>query len=170
MAVPAVSREKLIADACFLIAFRKGASKALQLAAVHLGEIVIPVPILGEVHDLSEAECLEMNLTIYEPSLAELLAAQPTLVKAKGLQYPDRLCVHIADKHGYEIITNDKPMHKACRHSGIPVRWGLQVLVELVEKQLLKPFEAWEMAVAMADANAYMARPVMLEFKRKIGL
>ncbi|MGF1643240.1 MAG: PIN domain-containing protein [Thiotrichales bacterium] len=156
----------LIIDANVLIDYLKSDPAILAFAARHLGQIYIPRAVLEEVEQLTETYCQQFGLTLVDESLEILIAA----AELRGsLSFADRVCLLLARERGWTCVTNDKPLHKACRADGIGVIWGLRLMLELTRANQLEPAAAIEVATAIHRLNPRHITPAIVEeFRQKI--
>ncbi len=95
------------------------------------------------------------------------MAAQAALA-SQGLSFQDRLCLLIAKREGWICVTNDTALRRACSDSGVPILWGLQFLLELVEAQVVTREEALDCARAISDSNSYITKKLLDDFIAKL--
>ena len=161
------TRESLVGDASVLIDFCAGAPTALPLIERHLGDLHVPSTILEEVDGLTEGDLQKLGLRLYEPKLAQLAAAA---IPLSGLSFPDRVCLRVGADEGWAVVTNDKPLRKACCETGVKVYWGFELLCGLVDAGATSAEKAMEIAHAIAATNKYITQPVLDGLKRMLGL
>lgn len=90
---------------------------------------------------------------------------------ARGrLSFQDRICVLVARAGSYTCVTNDRSLRSACTAAGVPVLWGLEILVELVAARALPAESAREIAAQIVAANTRMDASVFERFLERIGL
>jgi hypothetical protein len=129
----------LIVDANVLIDYASTDDTVLALASVHLGEIVVPRPVLGEVDAMDEADCDRLGLRIVDPTLEQLLEA----ASQRGrLSFEDHVCLVVARDNGWTCVTSDGRLRAACVDVGIEVMWSLDLLVALVRVEALPADDA----------------------------
>lgn len=129
----------LIVDANVLIDYASTDEAVLALASAHLGEVVVPSPILSEVEALDEADCDRLGLRIVDPTLEQLLEA----ASQRGrLSFEDHVCLIIARDNGWTCVTSDGRLRAACAEVGIEVLWSLDLLVDLVRVEALPADDA----------------------------
>lgn len=76
----------LVLDANVLIDYCQCDLTVLSLASKRVGKVHVPSPVLDEVHELDEDECVRLGLAVVEPELDEgLIAAQ----RRCGLSFQD---------------------------------------------------------------------------------
>ena len=122
-------RQGMILDACVLIDFIKADRVILASISKHLGSLHVIQEVLEEVHEIHHIEeILELGIKVIEPELEDVFTAAQ---KRGPLSFQDWLCLLTAKRHGLTCVTNDKSLRKICQQEEIPLRWGLELLVEL---------------------------------------
>lgn len=158
----------LIVDANVLIDYANSDLSILALVSRHVGLIHVPSVILDEVDGLNEEDCFNLGLSVVEESIEVLLTAAET---RGALSFEDHVCLLLAAENGWTCVSNDKPLHSACVEESVPVKWGLRLMIELVEGGHLGKDDAFEVAEAIQVSNPRHITSVIIdEFKRKINL
>lgn len=159
-------RRRLIADANVLIDYVGADTSVLSLLARHAGALHVPAQVLLNVDGLDAAECERLGLTVVDPSLEQLLEAGR---RRGGLALDDHVCLVMARDHGWCCLTNDRALRNACGREGIPVLWGLEAMLGLVETALLPPVNAIEVATLIHKGNPmFVTSTVLAEFESKV--
>ena len=158
--------ELFIVDACVLIDFVETDRSLLRLISQHVGQIRVPSPVLGEVRQLTRDSAEEVGLVVVEPALD--VALQAAERGTPGLSFQDELCLRVAAAEGWTCVTNDRRLRVECEARSVYVRWGLELLLLLVEARVLGTNEAIDAVRAMASLNPRLARKVVLSFERKV--
>lgn len=157
----------LLFDANVLIDYDAGDRELLALCARHLAPVMIPTPILDEVHTLDEADCTLLGLTPVEPTPELLMAAAD---RSPGLSFQDQLCFLLCDDNGWICVTNDTRLRSACIQSGIRTVRGLRPLIDLVQCGHVEPRRAVSAVQAMHIENPYhISTAVVQAFCWEIG-
>lgn len=125
----------LLIDANVLIDFADSDVTVLRLASRHLAPMHVLRPVLREVTQLDATDCDDLDLTLSEPTVKQLLAAGS---RRRSLSFFDRLCLIVAREQGWACVTNDTALRKECGTEGVQTVWGLELLVGLVEARLGK--------------------------------
>ena len=157
----------LIIDANVLIDYANTDLSVLKLVANHLGPIHIPSVVLDEVDQLSEEDCESIGLIVLEEPVEILLAAGE---KRGALSFEDHVCLLLAKENNWVCVSNDKPLHRACREEEVSVMWGFRLMIELVGMECLGKDTAMEIAQAIQISNPKHITPKIIEeFRRKIN-
>ncbi|VGO15580.1 hypothetical protein PDESU_04165 [Pontiella desulfatans] len=137
----------------------------LRLVSEHLFPIKLPRSILNEVDQLTQDQAEALGMEIVEETYEQLKEAS---IRGGALSHVDKLCFAIARDNHWAIWTSDKPLHKQCKTSGIPVYWGLQLMLELCQAGKLDPEYAKEAAEAIEQINERITAEVVSEFIIKL--
>lgn len=157
----------LLLDACVLIDFATSDVSVLTLVSAHVGQVHVPSPAFDEVEQIDDALASSLGLKLVEPTLEMLVEA----AAARGrLSFQDRICVLVARAGGFTCISNERPLRAACAAEGVPVLWGLELLVELVAARALPAESAREVAGQLMATNRRMDPNVFDRFLKRIGL
>jgi len=151
---------ELVADANVLIDYAQTDPSVLTLHVRHFGPIYVPSVILDEVDQLDAADCESLELTVVEEPLEILVAAS----EERGpLSFEDKVCLLLARANKWICITNEKPLHRACKQDKIASIWGLRLMIELVHAEQLSRDSAIEVAQAIHRINPRYITPEILE-------
>ncbi len=162
-----VGATTLISDANVLIDyFKVGRHRVLKLVAEHVCAIQVPYAIFQEVEQLTEDVAEELGLEMYEETLEQIRSVAGQ--RKGGLSPQDRLCYEIAAGEGWGVWTSDKRLHRHCSSEAIPVVWGLQMLLILHERNLIKHDYARTTAEKIFEINEFMAQEVYDGFLVKL--
>ena len=156
----------LLVDANVLIDYVASERAVLASAARHVGSVYVSTTILDEVASLDAAECERLGLHVVEPSLPQLATAAG---KRGRLSFQDHLCLILARENGWTCVTNDVALRKACAHDGVPVLWGLEVMVELVAGGHLEIPDAIAVAESIHRLNPlHINEGIVARFRERI--
>jgi len=157
---------ELVADANVLIDYAKTDPTILALYTRHLGPIYVPNVILDEVDQLDISDCESLGLTVVEEPLQILLAASE---KRGPLSFEDRVCLMLAQANQWVCVTNEKPLHRACKQEKMASIWGLRLMIELARAEQLKSDSAIEVAQAIHRINPrYITLVILARFKAEL--
>lgn len=93
-------------------------------------QVAISSTILEEVSSISEKDCIELNILVFEPTLEQAMKA----IECPGpLSFQDWICLYFAQENGWILVTNDMPLRKKCFDLNIESIWGIELLCILVE-------------------------------------
>jgi len=158
-------RQFLILDANTLIDFCKCDKTIIKLICTHVGQIHLATPVLSEIKEINEGECIELGIKLVEPELGQVMLA----VDKKGsLSFQDNICLILAKEHGWTCVTNDKPLRRMCKKEGIPLIWGIQLICILVESGGLPVKHARNIIIEIQENNPKYITDIIVQkaFKR----
>ena len=156
----------LILDANVLIDYCSAERTILTLISQHVGRIHVPTLLLEEVQSLDIGECERLGLNVFEPETEMVFAAGK---RRPGLSYCDHLCLLLAKQKAWTCVTNDGKLRRECGVEGVPVLWGLEPLIALVEMGQIAATEAKKVARAIQAENPfYITEAIIRRFFRRI--
>jgi rRNA-processing protein FCF1 len=156
-----------IADANVLIDYAKTSPAILGLVAQHVGPVYVVADVLEEVDQLDVAQCHAIGLKVVDGNLAQLAQASQ---RGGPLSFEDKLCLILARDNGWSCLSNDGPLREACKAQGVPVVWGLEIMLVLVKNQHLSAVDAIKVAQAIHAVNPmYITSKVLAAFQNKLA-
>ena len=157
----------LVFDANVLIDYWHGNRSLLPLISTAVGTITFPGAVFDEVGELTTRSCRANRIQFAELSIEVMAAASE---KQEGLSFPDWLCLALAKERGAHCVTNDVLLRNQCERENVPVLWGLEPLVMLVQQGLVSPRIARRTVLKMQQSNPhYITRKIVEDFLKKIG-
>ncbi len=160
-AASSTERTSYVFDACVLIDLVGADLNLLSMVATHVGDVVIPTPILGEVDGLDEEGCATLGLTLFEPTFAQITEA------ANGggrLSFHDWVCLIAARDAGWTCVTNDGALLRVCQQQGVVTVRGLRPILTLVERGHLHHSKAIVVMKAIRTSNCYITAELVSAF------
>jgi predicted nucleic acid-binding protein len=152
-------------DANVLIDYAEADRSVLALLGHHAGPVYVVSTVLEKVAHLSLGECDRLGLIVVEPTVKQLIEAGDG---RPGLAFDDTLCLALARDNGWCCVTNDRALRKACGGEAVEVRWGLEVMLDLVELAVLAVEDAHVTARRIRDSNpAFITEEIVNEFEQK---
>lgn len=156
----------LILDACVLIDFLEADPSVLAVARDHLAPIAVVRPVFDEVDDITEQQAHELGLQIVDVGLDLAIEAGS---RQGPLSFEDCLCLLLAAREGWTCVTNDAALRKACLQESVDVRWGLELLLDLVKAGGLGHDEARSIATTIHAQNPhYVTSKILASFVAKL--
>ena len=140
----------LLADADVLIDYRDSDLEMLKLIAQHVGPVAVLSPVLDEVHGVSRADCARLSISVVEVATGRLLRAG---VVDSSVSFNDRLCFVVCDEESWTCVTNDRALRRLCERHGVRTRFGLRLMVDLVEFGAITAERAMSIASKMHESN-----------------
>ncbi len=155
----------VISDACVLIDYiNVEQTRVLRLVTDHLFPIKLPRLILDEVNGLTEDQAEALGMEIIEVTFDQLKEAA---ARGGPLSKEDKLCFAIARDNDWAIWTSDKPLHTKCKAEGVPVYWGLQLMLDLCAEGKLDPDSALEIAQKISEVNERVTSEIVQKFNKQ---
>jgi predicted nucleic acid-binding protein len=160
--------KNFILDACVLIDFLKADRYILELIVKHLGSVHVISPIISEVKEIGEeGELVQLGVIIIDPDLSDAITAASGLVKS--ISFQDHLCLLTAKRQGLTCVTNDRSLRKQCGKEGVPLFWGLELLVRLHRAGAISSTDAVKIAKSIRRNNpAHITSRLIQRFTQKI--
>lgn len=78
------------------------------------------------------------------------------------------MCLILARDHGWVCVTNDGRLRRACSEQGVEIRWGLQLMLEVVDAGGLEAGTAIEVAETIGRMNPWIGEAVVEAFLKKV--
>ena len=157
----------ILTDANILIDYASCGMEVLALVSEHLAPVVVPDVILQEVRRLTQEQIEEAGMTVVETPL-DLLSPDPLV--SKRLSTQDRVCLEMASTNGWTCATNDRVLRNACQVRGVPLVWGLELMVELVDRRVLPEKKARNVGKKMHQVNPRsITEQVLTDFLARIN-
>lgn len=160
--------QDLIVDSSVAIDYCESDLSVLGLFSRRVCRVHIVTTTIDEIQGFDDEDFARVGFIVDEPELATLFAAEG---RGKGLSFPDWVCVLEAVAKGYGCLTSDGRMRRVCSSEGVPVRWGLEPLVEMVGSGVIGAMEAERVARLIHASNPrYITEKILTEFLTKIGV
>ena len=140
----------LLADADVLIDYRESDLAILALVARHLGRLAVLPPVLDEVRGVTAKECGRLGIEIVEVETERMLQAAEV---PSSVSFNDRLCLVVCREEGWTCLTNDRALQRLCKRHGVETRFGLGLMVNLVEAGALTRRRAVAVARRIRASN-----------------
>jgi len=158
----------MIMDACVLIDFLHADRTVLQLVARYVGPVYVVSPVVEEVRDIDgQEELIELGISVIEPEIEDAYAAAGG---AGAVSFQDRLCLLTAKRHGMTCVTNDTSLRRQCSNEGIPLLWGLELLLELHASGGMPRHIAEDIARTIHEANPrHITTAILRRFLSKLS-
>lgn len=157
----------LLVDANVLVDYQAADLAILSLVSRHVGTVHIVSTVFAEVDGLDESECERLGFRVVEPTLAQATeAASPN----GRLSFQDRTCLVVCRDNGWTCVSNDKALRRSCDAVGVAVRWGLELMLELVQGGHLPAEDADDAAERIHRANpVFLNATILAAFREKLA-
>lgn len=160
--------EILIIDANVLIDFCETDRSVLQLVCEHVTGVNVAEPVLDEVEQLDRATAEALGIRVVTPDYPCLTAAARAAQRSP-LQFQDWVCLLLAEDNGWTCVTNDKRLRAECETRSVAILWGLELLLQLVEDEVLPQAGAIELAERVHRINRRIPRKVVDAFIARVN-
>ncbi len=161
-------RHFLILDANILIDFYKCDRTIVKLICTYVGQIYLATPVLNEINEINEGDCIELGIILVEPELEQVMLASQ---KKGPLSFQDNLCLILAKEHGWTCVTNDKPLRQKCEFEGVPLIWGIELICLLVESGGLPVEHARDIILRIQKVNPkYITANIVEKAFKRLGV
>jgi hypothetical protein len=156
----------ILTDANTIIDYGSCGMEVLALVSEHVAPMVVPDVVQQEVRTLTKEQIKEAGIVVVETPLA-LLAPPP--LASKQLSTQDRVCIEMASANGWTCATNDKVLRNACQARCVRLVWGLELMVELVDRRVLLEKKAQNVGNKMHQVNPKsITKQVLTDFLARI--
>lgn len=118
----------LLLDANVLIEYDHADKGIAALAARHLGPTRVLSTTISEVDDFETEECHRLGISIIEPTPAQRNEADRISSRTSR---EDKLCFVACRQHGWTLATNDRLLRRLCQRNEVPVRYALELVLDL---------------------------------------
>jgi rRNA-processing protein FCF1 len=161
-------RHFLMLDANILIDFYKCDRTIVKLICTYVGQIYLATPVLNEINQIDEGDCLELGIKLVEPELEQVMLAAD---KKGPLSFQDNLCLILAKENGWTCVTNDKPLRQKCEIEGVPLIWGIELICILVESGGLPVEHARDIILKIQKINPkYITDNIVEKAFKRLGV
>jgi hypothetical protein len=128
--------------------------------------MVVPELVLQEARTLTREQVEKAGVAVVETPLALLV---PDPHASKRLSTQDRVCLEMASTNGWTCATNDRVLRNACQARGVPLVWGLELMVELVDLGALSAKNARNVGKKMHEVNPKsITKQVLTDFLARL--
>lgn len=162
----------LLVDADVFIDYRDSDLEVLKLIGQHVGRVAVLAPVLDAVHGVhgvTRADCARLSVSVVEVATSRLLRAGSVDMDV-SLSFNDRLCFVTCREEGWTCVTNDPALRRLCERRGVPARFGLRLLVDVVAAGTVTPQRATAIAHKMQESNPlHVNERVIARFKNELG-
>lgn len=151
----------IISDANVLIDYLETDREILSLLSRHLSPLYVPDIFAAEVSQLQAIDPASIGLTIVETPYSVLVESKD---RSSSISMQDFVCLRIAEKRGWVCATNDNALRRECGRRVVPVLWGLEMMLYIVQEGVLKPEKAKNTAWVIHRCNKTITEKVVNTF------
>lgn len=141
----------LLADADVIIDYRDSDLGILGLVNTWVGPLAVVTAIIEEVREITTEGLERLGIEVIEPSMAQNIRAEAI---DSPVSFNDRLAFVVCSDEGRICVTNDLDLQRLCRDRGVPTRFGLRLLLDLVDAGALARSRAGEVARKIHGTNS----------------
>lgn len=153
----------LLFDANVLIEYAHADEGILALIARHLGPTRVLSTTLGEVQELDAEDCRRLDISIIEPTTAQRNEATGVRSRTSG---KDKLCFVACRQNGWMLATNDRLLRSLCERDEVPVRYALELVLDLFSISRVSRARAESVAAKFHDRSPEYFPEDLLEWFR----
>lgn len=167
----------LLFDSCVILDFLHVDPELFSLVSQRLGQVCVARPLLTELESELDVDDVEtLGLTIVEAEEADLfeVANRPKSHSNPAddvwgpLSDYDVLCLLTARRFGHVCVTNDRNLRKACEAAGVAIKWGLQIVLDLLKEGAISRERARAIGEEVCKANRWIKPDVLKSFLDKL--
>ena len=161
----------LILDTCVASDILNVDAEIFVLAARYLGSICMPAVLIDELRecfqivDPSEMGVDEIALTDEDRIEAVDLRERPG---KSALSENDCACAILAARLKCRCVTNDKLLQKTCEELGVPVWWGLEMVLELCDRGGISFDRAEAFIIGLCRLTPYVNEKIEERFRARL--
>ena len=159
----------LILDACVLIDYIKADPALFRVIAESVGAVNAVSTVYEEVDQFTSLQQMtDLGISIVEPEIEDAFEAE----RMKGpTSFQDNICLLTAKRLGMTCVTNDRSLRKTCSQQGVPIMWGLELLIQLVDSGGLDYKSALKIGRQIhIDNPRHISARVIADFEKKLLL
>lgn len=150
-------------DANVLIEYAHADEGILPLVARHLGPTRVLSTTLAEVDEIGADDYRRSGIEIIKPTPAQREAAAGIHSRTSR---NDRLCFVACRQNGWTLATNDRLLRRLCERSEVPVRYALELVLDLVGAGQISRPHAESVAEKFHDRSPNHYPQVILDWFR----
>lgn len=168
MRKPGHTTRVMIMDACVLIDFLHADRTVLQLVSRYVGPVYVVSPVVEELRDINgPGDLIELGLSVIEPEIEDAYFAASNIT---SISFQDTLCLLTAKRHGLTCVTNDTSLRRLCEAEGVPLLWGLELLLALNTAGGIPQNIAEHIAQTIHETNpTHITQAILKRFKAKLS-
>ena len=158
----------LILDACVLIDYIKAEPGLFKIIAGCIGPVHVVSTVYEEVVQLTSLQQMaDLGISLVEPEIDDGFEAEQMTGRTS---FQDNICLLTAKRLGMICITNDRSLRTACFQHNVPIMWGLELLLQIVESGGLDYKSAIEIGRQIhANNPRHISSKVIANFEKKLS-
>lgn len=157
----------LIVDADVLIDYVGADLSMLGTVSRNVGQVHIAGVVLQEVDGLDANACAAHDLVVVE---AGHLVLNEAAARRGQLSFEDWVSLLLAKENGWTCVTNDKALRRTCADADVDVRWGLEVMLDLLKIDAALHDDVVSVATAIHERNrTHITADILAKFVTRAG-
>ena len=145
-----------------LIDYREADLPVLKEVGKHVARLAVLSETLEEVRGVGRKTCASLGIEVIEPETPKLIEAAKQVSR---VSFNDRLCFLVCRDLGWTCVTNDGRLRRLCRRHDVRARYGLGLMVDLVDRGAISRDRAVAIARKMQQGNSlYINERIVAKF------
>lgn len=146
----AASKPGLLADANVVIDYAKSDLEILTLVDTRIGSLAVVDTVFDEVRQVTREDCDRLGISVI--TTTEAHGARAMEIES-DCSLNDRLAFIICQDEERVCVTNDRGLQELCKAHGVPTRFGLGLMIDLVRCGALDPDRTLTVSQRIGAAN-----------------
>ena len=146
----AAPRPGLLADANVIIDYAKSDIEILTLVDSRIGGLAVVDTVFDEVRQVTREDFDRLGISVITTTEAH---SDRAMEIESDCSVNDRLAFIICQDEGRICVTNDRGLQELCKAHGVPTRFGLGLMIDLVRCRALGPDRAMAVAQRIGATN-----------------
>ena len=146
----AASKPGLLADANVVIAYANSDIEILTLVGERIGPLAVAASVFEEAWQVTREDCDRLGISVITPTDEQ--GARAVAIES-DCSANDRLAFIICQDEGRVCVTNDRGLQELCKAHGVPARFGLGLMIDLVRCGALDPERALTISQRIGATN-----------------
>ncbi len=146
----AAPKPGLLADANVVIDYANSDIEILTLVGARIGPLAVAASVFNEVRQVTREDCDRLGISVITTTDEQGARA---LVMESACSFHDRLAFIICQDEGRVCVTNDRGLQELCEANGVPTRFGLGLMIDLVRCGALDPDRALAVSQQIGVTN-----------------
>lgn len=157
----------LLADANVVIDYANSDIEILTLVGTQIGPLAVAASVFEEAWQVTREDCDRLGISVIETT--ETQHARATAVES-DCSFNDRLAFIVCQDRELVCVTNDRGLQELCKAHGVPARFGLGLMIDLVRCSAIDQDRAMAVAQRIGATNSrYINDKVLRQFAAEIA-
>lgn len=146
----AAPKPGLLADANVVIDYANSDIEILTLVGEWIGPLAVAASVFEEAWQVTREDCDRLGISVITTTEAHGTRAMEI---ESDCSVNDRLAFLICKDEGRVCVTNDRGLQELCKAHGVPTRFGLGLMIDLVRCGALDPDRALTVSRRIGATN-----------------